>query len=191
MYSIRFENMPQGVLCLRYGPPPGATMSPETRLSLITHIRTSTSQMPAFLMKSSFKSTLYDFHRPRSTPHAQSSLPPPIVTCKCSFHRKSPSCILFDIRNVCRRSDKWEVAYDCQLQQEILFRVLGHSLPADNPQQAQSASVVGSSGNMNCRYDEVGGTEAQCETDEGYHSHFQVQLLCAWPNIADVLTINY
>lgn len=72
------------------------------------------------------------------------------------------------------KSNKWWPAYDCQLQQEILFRVLNHVLPADNPQQAETASHAGLRANYNCRKDLVGGTAAFKETDEGYHSLFSV-----------------
>ncbi|THH15683.1 hypothetical protein EW146_g4834 [Bondarzewia mesenterica] len=70
------------------------------------------------------------------------------------------------------KTDCWHTAYDCQLKQEILFRVIGHILPVDNPQQAESASIVGGQGNLNCRYDLMGGTEVERETNEGYHAHF-------------------
>ncbi|THH10950.1 hypothetical protein EW146_g8209 [Bondarzewia mesenterica] len=70
------------------------------------------------------------------------------------------------------KTDCWHTAYDCQLKQEILFRVIGHILPADNPQQAESASIVGGQGNLNCRYDLMGSTEVERETNEGYHAHF-------------------
>ncbi|KAL6299568.1 hypothetical protein BKA93DRAFT_742110 [Sparassis latifolia] len=70
------------------------------------------------------------------------------------------------------KSDRWHEAYDCELEQEILFRILAHVLPTDNPQQAESASTVGSKGKFNCRYDKMGGSEEDRETDEGYHAHF-------------------
>ncbi|KAJ6552710.1 hypothetical protein B0H10DRAFT_1659115, partial [Mycena sp. CBHHK59/15] len=35
-------------------------------------------------------------------------------------------------------SDKYHNVYDCKLEQDILFRVFAHVLPADNPQQAES-----------------------------------------------------
>ncbi|KAF7371507.1 hypothetical protein MVEN_00005500 [Mycena venus] len=53
--------------------------------------------------------------------------------------------------------DKYHEAYDCQLEQEILFRVFAHALPADNPQQAESASNAGVHANLWCRYDMTSG----------------------------------
>ncbi|VDB98021.1 unnamed protein product [Peniophora sp. CBMAI 1063] len=70
------------------------------------------------------------------------------------------------------RSDLWHEAYDCLLRTPILYCILAHGLPADNPQQAENSSVVGSKGNKNCRYDKLGGTEVQRESTEGYHEHF-------------------
>jgi hypothetical protein len=70
--------------------------------------------------------------------------------------------------------NKYHEAYDCELEQEILFRIFAHVLPADNPQQAESASNAGVHANLWCRYDGVGGTAAHRETDEGYHALFKV-----------------
>ncbi|KAJ6566807.1 hypothetical protein B0H19DRAFT_940681 [Mycena capillaripes] len=64
-------------------------------------------------------------------------------------------------------------AYDCQLQQEILFRLFAHVLPADNPQQAESASNAGVHSNQWCRYDDGGGTSTHRETNEGYCALFK------------------
>jgi hypothetical protein len=60
------------------------------------------------------------------------------------------------------------------LEQEILFRIFAHVLPADNPQQAESASTAGVHANLWCHYDLVGGTAAQKETNEGYCALFKV-----------------
>ncbi|KAJ7703504.1 hypothetical protein B0H17DRAFT_1157088 [Mycena rosella] len=64
----------------------------------------------------------------------------------------------------------WHEAYDCQLEQEILFEAIPHVLPADNPQQSESASHIGMGGNLGCRRDLGGGTKEHQETDEGYHA---------------------
>ncbi|KAJ6586682.1 hypothetical protein B0H10DRAFT_1733084, partial [Mycena sp. CBHHK59/15] len=53
-------------------------------------------------------------------------------------------------------SDKYHNVYDCKLEQHILFRVFAHVLPADNPQQAESASNAGVHSNLWCRYDMAG-----------------------------------
>ncbi|KAJ7868986.1 hypothetical protein B0H14DRAFT_2346333 [Mycena olivaceomarginata] len=68
----------------------------------------------------------------------------------------------------------WTTTYDCKLQQEILFRVGIHLLPADNPQQAETTSTAGSSGNLWRREDDSGGSATHRESDEGYHSLFAV-----------------
>lgn len=75
---------------------------------------------------------------------------------------------------VISRSGKWFPAYDCLLEQDILFRIDAHLLPADNPQQAESASNAGVNANLWCRFDDVGGTAQERETDEKYHSFFEV-----------------
>ncbi|KAF8143985.1 hypothetical protein K438DRAFT_1910992 [Mycena galopus ATCC 62051] len=69
---------------------------------------------------------------------------------------------------------KYHDAYDCLLEQEILFRIYAHVLPADNPQQAESASNAGVHANLWCRYDKTGGTAAHRETNEGYCALFKL-----------------
>ncbi|KAJ7933328.1 hypothetical protein B0H13DRAFT_1856351 [Mycena leptocephala] len=73
-------------------------------------------------------------------------------------------------------TDKFHEAYDCELEQEILFLIFSHVLPADNPQQAESASNAGVKSNLWCRYDLAGGTAAHRETDEGYRALFKARL---------------
>ncbi|KAJ6600531.1 hypothetical protein DFH09DRAFT_1257967 [Mycena vulgaris] len=67
----------------------------------------------------------------------------------------------------------WHEAYDCQLEQEILFEIIPHVLPADNPQQSETSSHIGMGGNLGCRRDLTGGTKEQQETDEGYHATYE------------------
>ncbi|KAJ7839405.1 hypothetical protein B0H13DRAFT_2239608 [Mycena leptocephala] len=64
----------------------------------------------------------------------------------------------------------WHEAYDCELEQEILFEIIPHLLPADNPQQSETASHIGMGGNLGCRRDLNGGTKEQQESDEGYRA---------------------
>ncbi|TFK20048.1 hypothetical protein FA15DRAFT_600415 [Coprinopsis marcescibilis] len=66
----------------------------------------------------------------------------------------------------------WNKAYDCELEQEIIFQIYGHGLPADNPQQAESCSCSGLGSNHNCRYDTAGGNKAHKESNDGYHDMF-------------------
>lgn len=41
----------------------------------------------------------------------------------------------------------WHTVYDCEIQEEVLLRILPEVLPADNPQQSASCSHVGLHGN--------------------------------------------
>lgn len=60
------------------------------------------------------------------------------------------------------------------MEQEILFRVIPHILPADNPQQSETCSHMGGGSNLYCRFDLVGGSEEQKETNDGYDALFAV-----------------
>ncbi|TDL13734.1 hypothetical protein BD410DRAFT_779140, partial [Rickenella mellea] len=71
-------------------------------------------------------------------------------------------------------SGKWFNAYDAEDNCEILFRVLVHNLPADNPQQSDTASHIGLNSNHFCRRCHVGGSEEYKVSDEGYSSLFSV-----------------
>ncbi|KAJ7182641.1 hypothetical protein C8R43DRAFT_1083606 [Mycena crocata] len=62
----------------------------------------------------------------------------------------------------------WHEAYDCELEQDILFEVIQHLHPADNPQQSETASHIRMGGSLGCRRDLTGGTKDEQETDAGY-----------------------
>ncbi|KAJ7828992.1 hypothetical protein B0H13DRAFT_1916735 [Mycena leptocephala] len=64
----------------------------------------------------------------------------------------------------------WHEAYDCESEQEILFEIIPHVLPADNPQQSETSSHIGMAGSFGCRRDLRGDTKEYRETDEGYHA---------------------
>ncbi|TFY66993.1 hypothetical protein EVJ58_g1912 [Rhodofomes roseus] len=68
--------------------------------------------------------------------------------------------------------DKWHVAYDCVLGEEVLFRLIPHLLPADNPQQSEHCSHIGGKGKYPCRACRVGGSAEERETDAGYEQFF-------------------
>ncbi|KAJ7857220.1 hypothetical protein B0H13DRAFT_2237721 [Mycena leptocephala] len=90
----------------------------------------------------------------------------------CATSQYASSLEQFDaLAEDCMQND-WTPTYDCKLQQEILFRIGIHLLPADNPQQAETTSTAGSSANRWCREDDSGGSATHCETDEGYHALF-------------------
>ena len=81
---------------------------------------------------------------------------------------------LGELTHQCSGREKYIPAYDCQLEREILFHIFPHHLPADNPQQVESASGIGANGNLNCIRDKSGGTKEQKESDAGYHALFAV-----------------
>ncbi|KAJ7444523.1 hypothetical protein B0H11DRAFT_1746826 [Mycena galericulata] len=67
----------------------------------------------------------------------------------------------------------WHEAYDCELEQDIIFEIIPHVLPADNPQQSETSSHIGMGGSLGCRRDLTGGTKEYCETDQGYHALYK------------------
>ena len=76
---------------------------------------------------------------------------------------------------MCRGLERLHKAYDCVLNTEILFRLLLHNLPGDNPQQSEDAShISGGNCKMISRADTIGGTTVEKETDEGYDQLFLV-----------------
>ncbi|KAJ6528118.1 hypothetical protein B0H19DRAFT_1214630 [Mycena capillaripes] len=90
----------------------------------------------------------------------------------CATSQYASSLEQFDALAEDCMQNKWTPTYDCKLQQEILFRIGIHLLPADNPQQAENTSTAGSSANLWCREDDSGGSATHRETDEGYHALF-------------------
>jgi hypothetical protein len=76
--------------------------------------------------------------------------------------------------NIASDPEIWHSTYDCELEEEILFQLVPHVLPADNPQQSEHASHIGGNGLYNCRRDKLGGTDEEKENDEGYTSLFRV-----------------
>ncbi|KAJ7302555.1 hypothetical protein DFH08DRAFT_926143 [Mycena albidolilacea] len=90
----------------------------------------------------------------------------------CATSPHASSLEQFDALSMDCKGDSWTSAYDCELKQEILFQIRAHLLPADNPQQAESASTAGSSSTFWCRVDDNGGSASHRETDTGYHALF-------------------
>ncbi|KAK0444640.1 uncharacterized protein EV420DRAFT_1721990 [Desarmillaria tabescens] len=66
--------------------------------------------------------------------------------------------------------DQWEKAYDCEIHEDILFQIIPHVLPADNPQQSETSSHIGVNGNFSCRRDLTGGSSEQKESVDGYEA---------------------
>jgi hypothetical protein len=56
------------------------------------------------------------------------------------------------------------------------FMLRFHAEPSDNPAQSSASSHIGALGNHACRKCEVGGTEAEKASDEGFHAMFLVCL---------------
>ncbi|KAJ6473049.1 hypothetical protein C8R45DRAFT_1054844 [Mycena sanguinolenta] len=83
----------------------------------------------------------------------------------CATSQHAGSLEQFDALGEDCTRDEWSSAYDCELQQEIIFRLGIHLLPADNPQQAETTSTAGSK-------DDSGGSVTHRETNEGYHALF-------------------
>ncbi|TEB15367.1 hypothetical protein FA13DRAFT_1876169 [Coprinellus micaceus] len=70
-------------------------------------------------------------------------------------------------------ADVWHTGYDCLAGQEIMFQLIPHVLPADNPQQSENASHMGVNAQAKCRRDMTAGSDEQKETDEGYRALFK------------------
>lgn len=77
---------------------------------------------------------------------------------------------------VLRSTESGCVAYDCEQNEEIMFALGIFSLPADNPMQSELASHIGLKGNHFCRRCDVGGTQQEKSSEEGFHSLFSVWL---------------
>ena len=73
----------------------------------------------------------------------------------------------------CSAENRWHQAYDCELGQEILFQIIPHMLPADNPQQSETSSHLGVNAALNCRRDLTGGSDESKETEDGYKALYQ------------------
>ncbi|KAI0692829.1 hypothetical protein BC835DRAFT_1276958 [Cytidiella melzeri] len=69
--------------------------------------------------------------------------------------------------------DRWHEAYDCVLQQEILFRLIVRVEAADNPQQSELCSHIGLNRNKFCRKCHVGGPAKDMETHIGHQSLYE------------------
>ncbi|KAF9455587.1 hypothetical protein BDZ94DRAFT_1135734, partial [Collybia nuda] len=58
--------------------------------------------------------------------------------CSTSPHASSSEQFDALAEDLYVNSDSWQSTYDCMLNREIIFKLRGHLLPADNPQQAES-----------------------------------------------------
>ncbi|KAJ6560926.1 hypothetical protein B0H10DRAFT_1966768 [Mycena sp. CBHHK59/15] len=92
----------------------------------------------------------------------------------CSMSPNASSGEQFDGISEDFKPGKYYPAYDCLLEQDILFRIDPHLLPAYNPQEAESSSRAGTKANYWSRYDKSGGSVAERQTDVGYHARFEI-----------------
>ncbi|EIN05335.1 hypothetical protein PUNSTDRAFT_36762, partial [Punctularia strigosozonata HHB-11173 SS5] len=110
-----------------------------------------------------------------SLPHTKLSQEYFIHFCSTSPHASSSEQL--DAMQQQIDSPARHVAYDCELMQEVIFRIMTHVLPADNPQQSETCSHIGVNANFNSRVDTTGGTKAEKETDAGYEKLFYPGIL--------------
>ncbi|KAG9118350.1 hypothetical protein FRC07_007168, partial [Ceratobasidium sp. 392] len=66
------------------------------------------------------------------------------------------------------------VAYDVELQEEVLLRPWPLFWPGDNPMQAEASSCAPLNSNRYCRTCHVGGTQTYQESNEGFAEVFKV-----------------
>ncbi|KAJ7035397.1 hypothetical protein C8F04DRAFT_1210324 [Mycena alexandri] len=132
-------------------------------------VRTTAQGKPVFLLRimpwaddvSGNRSKQYNAHK--NIYLANLNLPHKLLSQEyfvrfCATSQHASSLKQFDaLAGDCTQAD-WTTAYDCKLQQEVLFRIGIHLLPADNPQQAETTSTSGSSANFWCREDDSGGS---------------------------------
>ncbi|KAH9835337.1 uncharacterized protein C8Q71DRAFT_870860, partial [Rhodofomes roseus] len=91
----------------------------------------------------------------------------------CSTSQHASSSEQLEILAKDTGPDQWHTAYDCALHEEVLFRLIPHVFPADNPQQSEHTSHIGGNGNKPCRACRIGGTAEEREQEEQYETFFQ------------------
>ncbi|KAK7445751.1 hypothetical protein VKT23_014747 [Stygiomarasmius scandens] len=101
-------------------------------------------------------------------PHAKLSQEFFMRFCSTSSHASSTEQFVALLQDF--DENIWHPAFDCELEEQILFQIIPHSLPADNPQQSETSSHIGVNGNWNCRRDLTGGTDAEKESNIGYEA---------------------
>ncbi|KAI0069604.1 hypothetical protein K474DRAFT_1750865, partial [Panus rudis PR-1116 ss-1] len=90
--------------------------------------------------------------------------------CSTSPHASSSEQMNAVVENI--GENNWHETYDCELNEEVMFRIIPRLLPADNPQQSETCSHIGLKGNFFCRRCGVGGKNEVKESNEGYHALF-------------------
>lgn len=64
--------------------------------------------------------------------------------------------------------------FDVERKEDVCFKISTNSGPSDNPMQSEITGHIGGKGNHFCRKCDVGGTKLHKESDEGFHSLFEV-----------------
>lgn len=67
--------------------------------------------------------------------------------------------------------------------QEICLKLYCNCGPGDNPAQSEVCSHIGAKGNYPCRKCNVGGSQKEKETDQGFHEFFSVSQLEIFPSV--------
>ncbi|KZT28379.1 hypothetical protein NEOLEDRAFT_1161183 [Neolentinus lepideus HHB14362 ss-1] len=91
----------------------------------------------------------------------------------CSTSPHASSSEQLDALSSKMKPDVWHPAYDCVLKEEIIFRIIPYTFPANNPQQSETCSHIGMHGNFFCHRCTVGGSATEKETSEGYQALFK------------------
>ncbi|KAF7975164.1 hypothetical protein HWV62_10347 [Athelia sp. TMB] len=162
--------------------PTGANVTAQTS-SRLHPVRKIANGRPAFIVRmmpwsddvSGNRSKQYNPHTNvylanASLPHQKLQQEYFVRFCSTSPHASSSEQLHAMSKDV--GPDRWHSAFDCQLQQEIIFRIITHVLPADNPQQSETCSHIGLKGNQFCRHCDVGGTDKHKETEGGYEAMY-------------------
>lgn len=67
---------------------------------------------------------------------------------------------------------------DAETEDTACLNIYVNAGPSDNPMQSEISGHIGAKGNFFCRKCQAGGTGKDKETDECFHSLFEVSLSC-------------
>lgn len=66
------------------------------------------------------------------------------------------------------------VVYDVVTGEEAAVRIFGSAEASDNPMSSEVSSHIGGQGNLLCRKCDVGGTDKEKESSDGFERLFSV-----------------
>ncbi|KAJ7322806.1 hypothetical protein DFH08DRAFT_917082 [Mycena albidolilacea] len=147
---------------------------PEVTQNMPNPVRQIAEGRPVFSIRIipwTIQSTLNVYMANANLPHRKVSQECFVQFCSTSPHASAGEQLEALTEDI--GSEKYHKEYNCKLEQDILFHIFAHVLPANNPQQAESASNAGVHTNLWCRYDMAGGAATHRETDEGYRALFK------------------